>query len=103
MLEFSTASSALPLGPCVSKLIPTVARHPAITVRRKYPCGIGGCTASFKLEKDLVRHRHRTGIHQSPRSFFCNVKGCESSDKGFSRKDNLDRHMRSRHRGMSMG
>lgn len=57
------------------------------------------CPKRWATRKDLDRHR---GTHSpGPRSrFFCPDSSCRSCPEGFSRQDNLKRHIKARHGDM---
>ena len=55
--------------------------------QRQHACEI--CDKRFVYPKDVRRHLR---VHEGPQ-YFCTVTGCESAHSGFTRKDNLDRHM----------
>ncbi|KAK3353857.1 hypothetical protein B0T25DRAFT_221949 [Lasiosphaeria hispida] len=61
----------------------------------KFPCY--RCTSAFTSKKDLSRHI--SSIHDKRIRFTCNEPGCKRSSlaRGFTRKDNRDRHWRTMH------
>lgn len=61
----------------------------------QFPCS--RCTSAFTSKKDLFRHI--SGIHDKWIPFTCNEPGCKRSSpaRGFTRKDNRDRHWRTMH------
>lgn len=68
---------------------------------KPYKCIEISCSArsvAFSLEKDLVRHQAR----HNGRRFYCHHAGCGSAyggpEGGFTRKDNLKRHIATQHR-----
>jgi len=74
-------------------------RHTKIHTR-PHKCTAIGCKWGFPSQKDLLRHQ-RTLRHRAAGSrkkdnidaFLCTFPTCEYSSKGFSRRDNLQRHM----------
>jgi len=74
-------------------------RHVKQKHDRPYECTESEeCRAVFGSKKDLDRHIN--DIHQSNSRFYCPHEGCKYSQEqgdGFSRKDNRDRHIRTRH------
>ncbi|KAF2753150.1 hypothetical protein EJ05DRAFT_227015 [Pseudovirgaria hyperparasitica] len=70
---------------------------------RPHKCDILGCGRSFAQNRDLKRHKDAKhsintqgttalrGVH------LCEYPPCNYALRGFSRKDNCDRHMRSQH------
>jgi len=67
---------------------------------RPFPCG--DCDKAFVFSKDLDRHRE----NKHPETvggltlFFCPVEGCKHSAErstGTTRKDNMKRHIKTRH------
>ncbi|KAF1948253.1 hypothetical protein CC80DRAFT_328033 [Byssothecium circinans] len=58
---------------------------------RPHKCAI--CDEGFLYPKDLARHQNKHTAAQG--TLFCHVPGCGS--EGFSRKDNLLRHIRKQH------
>jgi uncharacterized Zn-finger protein len=59
----------------------------------RYQCD--KCLTKFGAKGDLDRHQ-RT-IHGSDKPFLCQEDGCRRSDRPFSRKDNLLKHLRQVH------
>jgi len=61
----------------------------------KFPCS--RCASAFTSKKDLSRHM--SSIHDKRIAFTCNEPGCKRSSlaRGFTRKDNRDRHWRTMH------
>ena len=67
---------------------------------RPFECDVVDCVQSFALKEDLKRHlnsKHSEAAHQ--RRWYCSVPGCsyKLAWEGTSRKDSLDRHIRTRH------
>ncbi|KAE9371069.1 hypothetical protein N431DRAFT_376443 [Stipitochalara longipes BDJ] len=67
---------------------------------KPYRCLDPLCSArgiGFSLNKDLVRHQSQ----HSGRRFYCPISGCNyaygGGENGFSRQDNLKRHIKTRH------
>ena len=64
--------------------------------KRDVKCTISGCESDgFYRDRDLRRHVlccHPDATTES-RQYFCEFTGCKNT-KGFSRKDNYQRHMR---------
>jgi uncharacterized Zn-finger protein len=63
------------------------------------------CEKAFKHKRDLRRHLRTHDVVSSPglqvrigELYFCEHVGCAYQVKGFSRKDNYQRHMRNQHR-----
>ncbi|KAH8688625.1 hypothetical protein GQ44DRAFT_720712 [Phaeosphaeriaceae sp. PMI808] len=83
-------------------------RHLLNTHRKKhnppFKCTINQCDRAFRYQKDLDRHRkakHSETTHGST-LLYCPYSGCKFSFErgtGSSRKDNLNRHIRTRHGG----
>ncbi|KAI0448503.1 hypothetical protein F5B21DRAFT_521806 [Xylaria acuta] len=73
-------------------------------VVKVFPCLYDDCPFTASCRKDLRRHlqsdKHRKdhvpGTPSWDRS-YCEVPGCKFADEGFSRRDNLRRHMKSMH------
>ncbi|KAK7523595.1 hypothetical protein IWZ03DRAFT_355968 [Phyllosticta citriasiana] len=61
---------------------------------RPHKCTYGHCDASFVYPKDL--RRHESTHSKASRKHPCPVDSCEWA---FSRKDNLQRHMKNKHSG----
>lgn len=60
---------------------------------RRYECTL--CEASFNLQADL--RRHRIGVHaEEGANFICQNPGCATPGKGYSRKDDFQRHVKRR-------
>lgn len=72
----------------------TFRRH-GRTHKKGYHCNIGGCCQAFSYAKDL--HRHRTAKHGIGHKVYCTVHDCKWSQKGFSRLDIRQRHLRNVH------
>jgi len=78
-------------------------KHQLNTHLKKHtlPFKCSDCDASFRYKKDLSRHC--ASKHQSEGSvakLFCPYDGCKYGielGQGFTRKDNLNRHIKSRH------
>lgn len=68
-------------------------KHVAMVHRKKHRCMVNGCKAgAFGLRSDL--QKHNKSVHLKKRDKHCAVATCRWS---FSRKDHLDRHMRTMH------
>ncbi|KAF2812259.1 uncharacterized protein BDZ99DRAFT_263650 [Mytilinidion resinicola] len=74
------------------------------THQKPYKCAHETCPWAFRLRKDLIRHQKTHSISSAPGMqirlgtfFYCRHAGCPSSQKGFSRRDNLLRHYRNHH------
>lgn len=70
---------------------------------RQWSCA--PCEQSFSFEKDLRRHR-KTRKHRSRSSeeraspderIYCPVETCLFHEKGISRRDNFNRHIKTKH------
>ena len=62
---------------------------------RRYQCSFDGCDNAFSLKTNLDRHktsRHRSEAREEGLS--CPNSWCRSSEKVFTRRDNLERHIR---------
>ena len=81
----------------------TISKH-VKTHSRDFPCPISTCNRSFYRARDVERHvstRHST--KEEKNNYFCKFRHCEYASKGFSRNDNLMRHVRLQHRGGPRG
>jgi uncharacterized C2H2 Zn-finger protein len=94
----SPAINALQCPEC-PMILATKKKHTAHlkTHTRPFKCNEGGCNASFALKKDC--RRHVTENHSSVK-WYCNFPGCtyKLAREGASRKDNVVRHVRDRHK-----
>jgi hypothetical protein len=50
-------------------------------------------------QKDV--DRHRSSVHDKSATYFCYERGCRRSQKGFTRKDNYETHLRCVHKKLS--
>lgn len=57
------------------------------------------CGKSFQSQKDV--DRHQSSVHDKSATHFCYEQGCSRFEKGFTRKDNLEAHLRRGHRKLS--
>lgn len=77
--------------------LPSASRH-AKRHTRPFKCTVNGCGWAFALKKDLDRHR-KTKHPQMVERFvplYCPFERCKYSEgmgRGFSRADNLNRHV----------
>ncbi|KAH6659730.1 hypothetical protein BKA67DRAFT_26293 [Truncatella angustata] len=64
-----------------------------------YICTIDGCDHQFSSAKDLDRHQHASLIHeeQCSRKYHCDNMQCSHYGRGYTRKDNFDRHVEMMH------
>lgn len=62
-------------------------------IPRSHQCS--ACTREFRYAKDL--RRHRGDAHSTIRTHFCSIPACKFAKRGFKRKDQLARHMRTVH------
>jgi len=87
----------IPMTVTPSRTIPSPQTPKAATPSptSRFPCS--RCTSAFTSKKDLSRHI--SGIHDKRTPFTCNEPGCKRSSlaRGFTRRDNRDRHWRSMH------
>ena len=84
-------------------LMPPLLRRPSLIpdrrhkkthlVRSERPHKCSICDEGFIYPKDRNRHQR---THAPQEVLFCPVQGCNNRD-GFSRRDNLQRHMRNQH------
>jgi transposase-like protein len=54
------------------------------------------CNKAFQSQSDL--NRHRSSVHDKSSPYHCYVQGCRRRQRGFSRKDNYESHLRHVHR-----
>ncbi|KAI1121891.1 hypothetical protein F5Y10DRAFT_255308 [Nemania abortiva] len=73
-------------------------------VVKVFACNYNGCPFTARSRKDVRRHmrsdKHREdNLDGSPprERFYCDVAGCKFANEGFSRRDNMIRHMSSMH------
>lgn len=74
------------------------------THSRDFSCRDPTCNQRFYRARDLGRHvstRHRT--KEEKNKYFCEFRDCKYATKGFSRNDNLLRHVRQKHGGGPRG
>lgn len=67
---------------------------------RDFACPHATCGQKFYRPRDVQRHvstRHSTKDEKN--KYFCDLRQCKYATKGFSRKDNLLRHVDRQHRG----
>ena len=70
----------------------------------KHPCEVESCGLRFQCNKDLARHmkaKHPETI-ESLTLYYCPHVGCKHSvgrGNGNTRKDNMVRHIRTKHEG----
>ncbi|ORY11907.1 hypothetical protein BCR34DRAFT_587590 [Clohesyomyces aquaticus] len=65
--------------------------------RRRYTCPVESCEKAFSLNADLERHKralHREELGISSTVLKCPNWSCLSPEKIYTRKDNLNRHVR---------
>src|SRR5436190_2025152 len=55
------------------------------------------CDMKFGAKKDLLRHQRTIHGDGTPATWYCTHPGCKRQSKAFSRKDNLDKHLREVH------
>lgn len=73
---------------------PTFRTHARIH-SKKHHCNIDNCRQAFSFAKDL--RRHCNAKHGIGEKVYCKVADCLWSQKGFSRMDILQRHLRRAH------
>jgi uncharacterized Zn-finger protein len=72
-------------------------------VVKVFACFHDACPFTASSRKDIRRHlqsdKHRKdSVRESSRDrFYCEVPSCKFSDEGFSRRDNMLRHMSTMH------
>ncbi|PLN75707.1 hypothetical protein BDW42DRAFT_33093 [Aspergillus taichungensis] len=100
---------SIPHLPILSGVIPATVRFRGSvnsSTRHKnchdkpFKCTKKGCTLAFQSSKDRTRHYNtkHPELLQEPTTYFCRIEGCKRGFKfgrGFSRKDGLDRHLKS--------
>jgi hypothetical protein len=69
---------------------------------RPFKCTTPSCSQSFQYKKDLSRHKKARHSEEIPdySPLYCPINGCkfaEGAGQSFSRRDNLERHIRSKH------
>lgn len=73
---------------------------------RPYKCSNPACRKNpgFTYAGGLLRHQREVhGMHRTKDPFFCPHSSCNrSSGPGFSRRENLDEHLRRRHSGVNI-
>ncbi|KAF2250422.1 hypothetical protein BU26DRAFT_424836 [Trematosphaeria pertusa] len=65
--------------------------------RRRYICPISSCQKAFSLNADMERHKktvHKELFSFSDSMLKCPLSKCKTPEKLYSRKDNLDRHVK---------
>jgi len=82
-------------------LEPSTHEASAATPIRSYVCQYNGCQKRFVRPGDL--NRHERYVHSNQRAFRCHFHRCTRGVPGcgFSRKDKLVDHLKSRYHGLS--
>lgn len=64
-----------------------------------FACTLGDCAQTFTLQKDLNRHQRQSLMHKAEweNKFFCEESRCRSFGKSYTRKDNFNRHVETKH------
>ncbi|EJF59513.1 hypothetical protein DICSQDRAFT_171914 [Dichomitus squalens LYAD-421 SS1] len=70
------------------------------STEKVFPCHWPGCTKSFARSNNLKVHRD--GVHLQKRDKVCPFNGCIKAKSGFSRKYDLELHIKKRHSSGSM-
>lgn len=101
----TTTSDGLLCGECPKQFSRKSELHKHVkTHSRDFPCPISTCNRSFYRARDVERHvstRHST--KEEKNKYFCKFGDCDYATKGFSRNDNLTRHVRLQHGGGPRG
>ncbi|KAI1852559.1 hypothetical protein JX265_013018 [Neoarthrinium moseri] len=76
-------------------------RRRSSNYRIMFVCTLGDCEQTFTLEKDLIRHQRQSLIHKDEceHLFFCEEARCRSFGRSYSREDNYNRHVETKHAG----
>lgn len=99
-LTFNYESQLKYASTSISKEI-TLTFHRKHLDRHKRPFTCGECSEYFGAKKDLKRHLDTK--HQKETQVFCTVTGCKRGHIGFSRRDNLLKHIHNVHEQRDQG
>jgi hypothetical protein len=92
LAPLKVTSGEFRISPPIFSLTAPPRKHHRIHHEKPYRCA--DCPQAFGYPKDLVRHRRCVHSDEPHLRFYCNIPTCK---RVFSRKDNYERHMRTRH------